>query len=243
MSSAATAIEARGLTRRFGPVVALRPLDLDVETGSTLAVLGPNGAGKSTLLRLLAGLSSPSSGELRIGGDEGRNDRVSRRTRIGLIGHSTYLYPALSARENLILAGKLWNVPDPKARAEELLVEQDLIPAADRAVRGFSRGMAQRVAIARALVHDPDILLLDEPFTGLDPTASDRLAERLIESKGRRTAVLVTHDLARGAQLADRALVLVRGEASPLDRECLQDGAVLGAAYRACVDRLASGPA
>lgn len=241
MSPATHAIEARGLTRRFGPLVALHPLDLDVDSGSTLAVLGPNGAGKSTLLRLIAGLARPSGGILRIRvGDSGleadAEDRVARRRRIGLVGHASFLYPALTARENLILAGRLWEVPDPKARAAELLEEQDLSAAADRPVGTFSRGMAQRVAIARALVHDPPILLLDEPFTGLDPTAADRLAERLATAReGGRTCVLVTHDLARAAELADRALILLAGAARTLGAEALSNRDALDAAYRQAV--------
>lgn len=234
--TATVAIETRGLTRRFGSVVALRPLDLDVERGCTLAVLGPNGAGKSTLLRLLAGLSRPSGGTLRLGDDD--PDRVTRRGRIGMIGHATYLYPALSARENLILAGRLWKVEDPTARAAQLLEDQDLVTAADRPVGAFSRGMAQRVAIARALVHDPEILLLDEPFTGLDPSAADRLSDRLGDPTDARTTLLVSHDLSRAATLADRALVLVRGEAKELDPSTLGDPAGLSGAYRDAVGAL-----
>ncbi len=234
MSEAALAIEARGLTRRFGPLVALEPLDLAVPRGATLAVLGPNGAGKSTLLRLIAGLTRPSAGTLAVG-DAGR-DRVARRRRIGLIGHATFLYPALTARENLILAGRLWGVADPPARAESLLEEQALAAVADRRVGSFSRGMAQRVAIARALVHDPEVLLLDEPFTGLDPRAADRLTLRLAAARdGGRTSVLVTHDLSRAAGLADRGLVLVRGAATPLDPQALSSPDALDAAYRRVV--------
>ena len=235
---ATPAIEARGLTRRFGPVVALRPLDLAVASGTTLAVLGPNGAGKSTLLRLLSGLARPSGGTLHFDGVGA--DRVGRRQRIGLIGHATFLYPALTARENLALAARLWKVADPEERASQLLDEQDLQAAADRPVGGFSRGMAQRVAIARALVHDPEILLLDEPFTGLDPTAADRLAGRLAAARGRRTSLLVSHDLARAASLADAALVLVRGEARALPTGALGSAELLGEAYREAVSALGS---
>ncbi|MCP3984901.1 MAG: ABC transporter ATP-binding protein [bacterium] len=239
MSQAAHAIEARGLTRHFGPLVALHPLDLDVPCGSTLAVLGPNGAGKSTLLRLIAGLARPSAGTIHFGatGHEGpADDRMARRRRIGLIGHATFLYPALTARENLILAGRLWSVDDPEARATELLEEQDLRAAADRTVGGFSRGMAQRVAIARALVHDPAILLLDEPFTGLDPTAADRLTEQLAAARdGGRTAMLVTHDLSRAAALASRTLILHHGVARSLAPDALSCRESLDAAYREAI--------
>ncbi len=228
------AIEARGLEKRFGPIPALRPLDLDVPGGATLAVLGPNGAGKSTLLRLLAGLSRPSAGTLRVGGDAG--GRRERRRQVGLIGHATFLYPALTARENLVLAGRLCGLSDPGRRADALLAELELEPLAERRVGSFSRGLAQRLAIARALVHEPPVLLLDEPFTGLDARAAERLAERLAAARGgRRTTVLVTHDLPRAAALCDRALVLVGGRAALLDREALASPAALEAAYRAAV--------
>jgi len=204
------AIAARGLEKRFGPVAALRGIDLEVSRGSLLAVLGPNGAGKSTLLRLLAGLARPSAGTLRVGPDD--PDRRRARSRIGFIGHATMLYPALTARENLLFVGRLYAVPDPARRAAELLEAHGLAAAADRPAASLSRGMAQRLAIARGLVHDPPVVLLDEPFTGLDRAGAGRLATWLrAVQRGGRTAVLVTHDLARAAELADAAVVLVRG--------------------------------
>ena len=207
------AIRARGLEKRFGPVRALHALDLAVPAGASLAVIGPNGAGKSTLLRLWAGLSRPSAGELELGGNAGDwGDRRARRARVGYVGHATLLYPALTARENLVFASRLYDVSDPDARAATLLAEHGLDGFADREVRGFSRGMAQRVAIARALVHEPPLVLLDEPFTGLDPRAGDALAARLDGLHGAgRTVVLVTHDLFRAAAFAERVLVLDRG--------------------------------
>jgi heme exporter protein A len=238
--SPAAAIEARGLARRFGAVVALRPLDLEVAPGTTLAVLGPNGAGKSTLLRLLAGLTRPSTGSLAVAGDT--RGRTARRRRIGLIAHTTFLYPALSARENLWLAARLHGLPDAEARVEEALRAHGLADFAERRAGTFSRGMAQRLAIARALLHDPAVLLLDEPFTGLDAAAAARLAAQLGEARGARTTVLVTHDLERAASLADRALVLVRGFGRPLAAEALRDGRSLAEAYREAVAGLAAGP-
>jgi len=207
------AIVARGLSRRFGREVALFPLDLDLGAGRTLAVLGPNGAGKTTLLRLVAGLSQPSEGSLTVGGEKAHGARA--RARIGYVGHATLLYPALSARENLIFTARLHGLADPAARAESLLGEQELLPVADRPVGGFSRGMAQRVAIARGLVHDPALMLLDEPFTGLDRAGSEALAERLagLRAAG-RTVLLVTHDLGQAARLSDTALVLDGGRAA-----------------------------
>jgi len=204
------AIAARGLEKRFGPVHALRGIDLEVPAGSTLAVLGPNGAGKSTLLRLLAGLARPTAGTLRVGpiGE----DRRRTRGRVGYLAHATFLYPALTARENLIFAARLYGVANPARRADELLAAQDLTSVADRPAGGFSRGMAQRLAIARGLVHDPAIVLLDEPYTGLDRSAAAALTLRLAALRaGGRTLVLVTHELPRACELADRAIVLADG--------------------------------
>jgi len=186
------AIAARGLTKRFGHAVALDGLDLDLDAGVSLAVLGPNGAGKSTLLR---GLARPTAGKLRIDGEDAQQRQA--RARVGYIGHATLLYPALTARENLIFAARMHGVADPAGRAQALLEDEGLGSAADLLVGGFSRGMAQRVAIARGLVNDPAIVLLDEPFTGLDRRAAERLAERL--------------ETLRAAQLAHAALVLDRG--------------------------------
>jgi heme exporter protein A len=215
-------------------VVALRPLDLRVETGELLALLGPNGAGKSTLLRLLAGLARPSAGTLRVGASAAGSDRRERRRAVGLVGHESLLYPALTARENLILAGRLFGVPGPAERAAALLAADDLELVADRRAGELSRGLAQRVAIARALVHDPPILLLDEPFSGLDPRAAAAFAGRLEGLRdARRTIVLATHDLDRAAGLADRALLLVRGFSALLTGEVTRDRAALERRYLA----------
>jgi heme exporter protein A len=228
-------IVARGLEKRFGPVRALRPLDLEVRAGATLAVIGPNGAGKSTLLRLLSGLTRPSGGALQVGRDGG--DRRSRRGRVGLIAHASFLYPALTARENLILAARLYGVANPVERADALLEEQELTGVAERQAGGFSRGMSQRLSIARGLVHDPEIVLLDEPFSGLDPRASSRLAERLGALRtAHRTVVLVTHDLARAAELSDEILLLVRGESVAMPLQAGRDAATLERHYREAVE-------
>ena len=228
-------IVARGLEKRFGPVPALRGLDLEIRAGSTLAVIGPNGAGKSTLLRLLSGLTRPSAGTLKVGRDGG--DRRSRRGQVGLIAHASFLYPALTARENLILAARLYGVPNPAERADALLEEQELTAVAERRAGGFSRGMSQRLSIARGLVHEPEIILLDEPFSGLDPRAASRLAERLGALRSaHRTLVLVTHDLARATELADQTLLLVRGRSIPLPPEAGRDAATLERHYREAVE-------
>lgn len=209
----APAILVQALEKNYGPVPALRGIDLEVAEGEAIAILGPNGAGKSTLLNLLSGLTRPDKGVLNVGVGEPCKDRRHARARIGLVGHETFLYPTLTARENLIFAGELYGVPDPKQRADELLAEQDLTHAAHRLVKGFSRGMAQRVAIARGLVHNPPILLLDEPFTGLDHSSTESLCARLCAIRdGGKTIVLVSHDLALAARIADQAVILKRGK-------------------------------
>ncbi len=227
------AIVARGLEKRFGAAVALRPLDLEVAAGELVVVLGPNGAGKTTLLRMLAGLSRPSAGHLEVGADGSGGDRRARRRGVGLVAHASLLYPALTARENLVLAGRLFGVPDAEGRADALLAEAELEACASQRAGALSRGLAQRVAIARALVHDPPILLLDEPFSGLDPRAAEALEARLAGlHRAGRTIVASTHDLERAASLADRALLLVRGFAALLPREVARSRAALEERYR-----------
>ncbi len=235
MTCPAAAITARGLVKRFGPVVALDGIDLDVPAGAALAVLGPNGAGKSTLLRLLAGLARPSSGTLQVGA--AGEARTAARGRVGYVGHETLLYPALTARENLVFAARLHGVADPGGRADVLLAEQDLTPASSRPAGDFSRGMAQRLAIARGLVHDPAILLLDEPFAGLDRSSAGRLAERLRRLRTEnRTLVLVTHEIGLASALADAAIVLSRGRVVQRAEGAALGASVLEAAYVKAVE-------
>ena len=231
-----TAVIARNLEKRFGSAVGLDGIDLDIPTGSTMAILGPNGAGKSTLLRLIAGLARPSSGSLEIGGEPAH--RQAARARVGFIGHATGLYPELTARENLIFAARLRGVANVNAQVEAQLAEAGLTRAANRRTGDFSRGMAQRLSIAAGLVGEPEIVLLDEPFTGLDRTASDRLVERLMRLRQQnRTLVLVSHDVALAARLADAAVVLRRGRIA--HRECGDrlDSKTLENAYSAASNR------
>ncbi|MEZ4216337.1 MAG: heme ABC exporter ATP-binding protein CcmA [Myxococcota bacterium] len=223
------ALRARGLEKRFGAFAALRGVDLDLAAGSCLAVLGPNGAGKSTLLRLLAGLARPTRGELELVADGAGATRGAARAHVGYLGHATLLYAELTAFENLVFAARLCGVADPAARAHALLEAEGLAHAADRRAGDFSRGMSQRLAIARALVHDPRLVLLDEPFTGLDRSAADRLAERLAALRAQgRTCVLVTHELRAASRLADEAIVLLGGRVrarlrgAELEREALE---------------------
>ncbi len=207
------AICARALVRTFGELPALDRIDLTVRRGSWLLLLGPNGAGKSTLLRVLATLLRPTSGTLRLFGEEAtRSDRRSLRRRVGLLSHQTYLYETLTAEENLSFYARLYDLPRPEVSVRASLASAGLSDRAPDLVRTFSRGMKQRLAIARALLHDPDLLLLDEPFSGLDRASTTGLRDRLLEARAAgRTCVLATHDVASAAGLADRVIVIDAG--------------------------------
>jgi heme exporter protein A len=211
-SPAPTAIEARQLRKRFGAVVAVDNVDLSVGAGEAVALFGPNGAGKTTLIRILTLALRPEHGSVRIGGLDPRRSDVQIRQRVGLISHRSLLYDALSAVENLTFFARLYGVTDPAARAADLLHTIGLGHRADDPVGILSRGMQQRVSIVRALVHDPPIVFLDEPFTGLDPLAATMLRNTLdgLRERG-RTLFVVTHNLHQGLELSDRWLLLSRG--------------------------------
>lgn len=206
-------IITQSLTKQFGPFMALRGVDVDVRPGEFVTIVGPNGAGKTTLLRILATLSRPTHGHVSIAGHLLPKGADQARRQIGLLSHQPLLYGDLTAAENLRFFGKMYDVPRLEARVLELLDKVDLIERRDDRARTFSRGMQQRLAIARALLHDPAVVLLDEPFTGLDPHASDRLEELLqLLRDGQRTVVMTIHDLERGWAMCDRALILARGK-------------------------------
>jgi ABC-2 type transport system ATP-binding protein len=208
------------ITRPFGKaekVFALRGVDLAVRQGEILGLLGPNGAGKTTLLKILSCLVLPDEGQALVGGIETERETVVK-AKIGLV-HSDErsFYWRLSARENMRFFARLYNVPGPRieSRIDELLELIDLTDAADRPFSTYSSGMKQRCSIARALLHDPPILLMDEPTRSLDPSASRSLREFVLEQlKGRdgKTVLLATHDLREAEQLADRVAILVRGK-------------------------------
>jgi heme exporter protein A len=208
----ALAIEAQGLEKWYGPLPAVRGIDLELARGEFLTIFGPNGAGKSTLLRMLCGAVRPTRGTVRIAGEPIGGEEEGWRSKIGLLSHQTFLYPGLSAAENLDFYARLYSLPDRKARVAEALEGVGLLERAADRVRTFSRGMQQRLALARTLLHEPEVVFLDEPYTGLDPHASTMLRAVLDRLKdGRRTVVLVTHNLSQGLEQADRVAVQVGG--------------------------------
>jgi heme ABC exporter ATP-binding subunit CcmA len=231
-ASPVPAVEARGLTRRFGRVHALDGVDLTLGAGDCLAIFGPNGAGKTTLLRVLAGLLHPSEGLARIGGIMLPGGPAARAL-VGLISHHTMLYPALTARENVEFAARLYGVPEPRAAAEAALEWLKVRDRADAPVRSLSRGLQQRVSIARAFVHEPHIVLLDEPYTGLDPVGASALTDALAGLRAAGAAlVLVTHHLDEGLALATHVAVMRRGRLLRYERRDAVDAAAYAAAYR-----------
>ena len=188
-----TAIEVAGLERRYGDRVALADLSFSLGEGKSLVLLGANGAGKTTLLRVLATLLRPHAGEVRVLGAQLPGEAWKVRGRIGYVAHEPLLYRSLTARENLVFNARLHGVPEP--RVDELLERVGLARRGNDPVEELSRGMRQRAAVARALLHDPEVLLLDEPHTGLDARALETL-EPLIGRASGRTRVIATHDAA-----------------------------------------------
>jgi heme exporter protein A len=205
-------ITVQKLVKRFGLKTILRGLDFQVEQGEFVALLGPNGAGKTTFLRILASLSRPSMGSVRIAGYNLPNQAAAVRNRLGVVSHLPLLYGDLTAEENLRFYARMYGVRKMDERILEVL---DLIGLKHRRrdlVRTFSRGMQQRLAIGRAVLHDPDVMLFDEPHTGLDQDACSMLDSVLREVAARgRTVVMTSHDLARAADLASRFDILSRG--------------------------------
>jgi heme exporter protein A len=206
-------IQINGLVKQYGFNPVLRGVNLHVPPGAFVTLVGPNGAGKSTLMRIVATLLKPTAGEVKIGGwtMPQFSDRV--RQHIGLVSHQTLLYGDLTAAENLIFFAKLYRLDNREERVAAALKRVGLAARQRDAVRTFSRGMMQRLTIARATLHEPDVLLLDEPYTGLDQDASallDSLLRR--ESENGRTILMITHDLVHGLNLCDRVAILSRGK-------------------------------
>jgi heme exporter protein A len=209
---AETVLVAEGLTREYGPVLAVDDIDLELEAGDFLTVFGPNGAGKTTLLSLLGGRLRPTKGEVRVGGELLDFRNTSWRARIGILSHQSFMYSHLTLEENLRFFGRLFGLTDLDVRIPSRIAEVGLSNRARFLVRQLSHGMRQRAALARALLHDPEVVLLDEPYTGLDPYAASVLRGVLSSLRdGRRTVVMVTHNLTQGLEMASRLAIQVRG--------------------------------
>jgi heme exporter protein A len=205
-------IKVRKLVKRFGLKTVLRGMDFQADRGEFVALLGPNGAGKTTFLRILASLSRPSMGEVNIAGYRLPDQASAVRRRLGVVSHQPLLYGDLTAEENLRFYGRMYGVRDLQARVAEVLELVGLTSRRRDLVRTYSRGMQQRLAIGRAVLHDPEVMLFDEPHTGLDQDASAMLDTVLREVAARgRTVVMTSHDLARAADLASRFDVISRG--------------------------------
>jgi heme exporter protein A len=205
-------ITVKKLVKRFGLKTVLRGVDFEVQPGEFVALLGPNGAGKTTFLRILASLSRPSLGEVNIAGYKLPHEAAQVRARLGVVSHLPLLYGDLTAEENLRFYARMYNIPSYELRVTEVLEMVGLEARRRDLVRTFSRGMQQRLAIGRAVLHDPDVVLFDEPYTGLDQDASSMLDDVLktVAAKG-RTVVMTSHDLARAEDLATRFDILSRG--------------------------------
>ena len=205
-------IEVRKLVKRFGLKAVLRGVDFHVEQGEFVALLGPNGAGKTTFLRILSSLARPSLGEVIVAGYHLPRQAAQVRARLGVVSHMPLLYGDLTAEENLQFFARLYGILDPAARITDVLEMVGLENRRRDLVRTFSRGMQQRLAIGRAVIHKPEVILFDEPYTGLDQDASSMLDEvlRSVAAQG-HTVVMTSHDLARAEDLATRFDILTRG--------------------------------
>jgi heme exporter protein A len=207
----AAALEVDGVSKYYGDFPALRNIRLSIGPGSTVALLGRNGAGKTTLLRIIAGLSKASEGSVRIQDADVREQATRRR--IGVLGHGISLYDELSATENLVLFANLYGLKEPEKTADAWLERTGLDRVRDGLVREFSRGMRQRLAVARAFMHEPEVLLLDEPFTALDDRAIAVLQSLLAEAHAAgRTIILSTHQLREALEVATHVALIQRGQ-------------------------------
>jgi len=229
------ALEVEGLTRIFGARKALDGVTFALPEGAFLSIFGPNGAGKTTLLRTLTTLQNPSSGSAKVLGLDVEKDAVELRSRIGLISHNPLLYPDLSAEENLKFFADMYDVPDAAGRVKELLDSVELSHRRFDLVRTFSRGMLQRLSIARALLHHPDVIFLDEPYSGLDPHAMDILDTLIASIRSQHTFVMVSHDLGKGLELCSHALILAKGKVVRFDEKADIDDEHFAAEYRSIV--------
>ena len=206
-------LEAKGLVRKFSRLRAVDGITFDLQAGELLTIFGPNGAGKTTLLNILAGVMCPDEGQVLLDGSVVVGSERQWRKEVGLVTHQTMLYDRLTAVENLSFYSKLFSLEDSEHRIRDALEGLKIKEVADQPVGSLSRGFQQRIALARALLHDPKILLLDEPYIGLDLYASRLLRDLISQLKdGERTVVLVTHNFGQGLELADRIAIQVSGQ-------------------------------
>ena len=233
--SAVAAIETKKLSKVFGNRKAVDDVTISVPKGAFLSIFGPNGAGKTTLLRVLSTLSRATSGTATLLGVDLKEDPDRARDHIGLISHNSMLYPDLTAEQNLMIYARLYGVVEPEARVLDLLEAVELKHRRLDVVRTFSRGMTQRLSIARALVHDPDVVFLDEPYSGLDPHAVEIFDELIEQQREGRTFVMVSHDLQKGFAMCTHALVLAKGRVVAFDEKGAFDFDEFSALYRSTV--------
>lgn len=206
-------IEVSNLRKSYGSIDALRGVDLNVRTGEFLTLFGPNGAGKTTLLKILSTIIKPTSGKVSIGGLDISESHQDIRKKIGVISHKTFLYGDLTALENLIFYARMYELDEPDKRSRELINEVGLKGREDHQVSTFSRGMEQRLSIARAIIHGPDIIFLDEPYSGLDQHASLMLANLLKKlHTSARTIIMTTHNISHGLEISDRIVIQLKGK-------------------------------
>jgi heme exporter protein A len=209
----ASLLSLEKVVKRYGDKTALHPLDIEISEGEFLTVLGANGAGKSTLLKIISQQMRPSSGNISYKGANIKTLGEAYRAKLGVISHQPFLYEGLSAYDNLLFYARLYRIKNPAQRAKEVLTRVELKGRMHDPVRTYSRGMLQRASIARALINSPEIIFLDEPYTGLDRHASYVLTDILKEQAGKQsTVILVTHDLALGYELASKLLILNKGQ-------------------------------
>ena len=229
------AIETKGLVKAFGDRRAVDNVSIQVPQGAFLSIFGPNGAGKTTLLRVLTTCARPTRGSVSICGIDLKEEPDQARACMGLISHQPMLYPDLTAYENLMIFAQLYGVPNPEARVMELLEAVELKHRRLDVVRTFSRGMLQRISIARALIHNPQVVFLDEPYSGLDPHAVEVFDQLIAKQRACRTFVMVSHDFAKGFEMCTHALVLAKGRVVAFDAKENLDAAEFEQLYRKTV--------
>ncbi len=214
-----SAIHVKDVCKSFGMLDALRGVSFDLKKGEFLTVFGPNGAGKTTLIKILSTIARPTSGAAFVAGYDVLQGDARLRNEIGVISHATCLYGDLTPFENMVFYAKMHGLNDPPGRASQVIEEVGLKTRMHDPVRTFSRGMLQRLAIARAIVHNPSVLFLDEPYTGLDPHAAVILKEHLAAlHTEKRTVLMTTHDIARGLEMCDKVAIQVKGRIAFMDR-------------------------